>query len=135
MLMVGDVRDSKKLIIPAVTHIDGTARVQIVFKQDNPLFYSLIEETYQITQIPLLLNTSFNSAGEPIVETPEEAIKMFLSSELDFLVLKNTLIKKKKVFSEFSFLQSILLNDKLYSSWKKEISQYEKFLKKDLNNK
>ncbi len=84
----------KRELIPAVTHIDGSSRVQIVDKETNPLFYRLIEKFYQITGIPLLLNTSFNLKGEPIVNTPQEAFNTFIKSDMDMLVLGNFIIKK-----------------------------------------
>jgi carbamoyltransferase len=87
MLLVPLVKPSKKIIIPAVTHVDGSARVQTVHKEISPNFYRLIENFYVLTGIPLLLNTSFNGNNEPIVETPEDAIKCFLSNNIDFLFL------------------------------------------------
>lgn len=84
----------KKELIPAVTHVDGSSRIQIVDKETNPLFYRLIEKFYQKTGIPLLLNTSFNLKGEPIVNTPQEAFNTFMKSDMDMLVLGNSIIKK-----------------------------------------
>lgn len=80
--------------IKAVTHLDGTSRVQTIFKALNPKFYNLIEEFYKITGIPLVINTSFNVRGEPIVETPEDAIKCFFGTEMDYLVIDNFIICK-----------------------------------------
>ncbi len=80
--------------IPAVTHVDNTARVQTVDKSVNPIFYDLILEFNKITKIPILLNTSFNLNGEPIVCTPKDAIRTFFSCGLDVLVLGNFVIKK-----------------------------------------
>jgi len=82
--------------IKAVTHVDGTSRVQTVYKNLNPKFHNLIEDFYKITGIPLLINTSFNVRGEPIVETPEHALKCFLGTELDYLVMENFVIKKEE---------------------------------------
>ncbi len=79
--------------IPGVTHVDGTARVQTVNKQFNEKFYNIINEFYKITGIPMLLNTSFN-CQEPIVETPEQAIRTFKKTELDILVINDWRIKK-----------------------------------------
>ena len=79
--------------IPAVTHIDNTARVQTVAKSVNPIFYDLILEFNKITKVPILLNTSFNLNGEPIVCTPGDAIRTFFSCGLDVLVLGNFVIK------------------------------------------
>ena len=80
--------------IPAVTHIDGTGRLQTVYEDFNPRYHELIEEFFNLTGIPLILNTSFNLKGEPIVCTPEDAIKTFYSSGLDVLVLGDFLVRK-----------------------------------------
>jgi len=95
MLFVYPVKPSKQKILPAVTHVDGTARVHTVNKMTNPLYYRLIEEFYKLKGVPVILNTSFNVQGEPIVNTPHEAIRCFSSCGLDYLVLGNFLIKKK----------------------------------------
>ena len=84
----------KRELTPAITHVDGSSRVQIVDKETNPLFYRLIEKFYEITGIPLLLNTSFNLKGEPIVNTPQDAFNTFTKSDLDVLVLGNFVIRK-----------------------------------------
>jgi carbamoyltransferase len=95
MSSVSKVKENKKDIIPAVTHVDGTARIQSVSKEINSKFYNLIMNFYQLTKIPILLNTSFNE-NEPIVNTPEEAIKCFLRTDMDALVLNNFLVFKRK---------------------------------------
>jgi carbamoyltransferase len=89
MLLATNVREDKRPIIPAVTHIDGTARVQTVSKNTNPKFWHLIKEFENITGIPVIINTSFNLRGEPIVCTPEDAISCFKRSQMDCLVLGN----------------------------------------------
>jgi len=94
MLYVVDVRDAKRDLIPAVTHVDGTARLQTVTKEVNPRYYQLIEAFGQATGIPIILNTSFNLKGEPIVNTPHEALHTFSQSGMDTLVLGNYLIEK-----------------------------------------
>ena len=71
MLMVAPVKKPKE--IPAVTHVDGTGRLQTVSKESNELYYSLINEFYNITGVPVIINTSMNVMGEPIVNTPEQA--------------------------------------------------------------
>ena len=81
--------------IPAVVHEDGSARLQSVSKKYNPSFYKLIKYFFRNTGVPLLLNTSFNVQGEPIVCTPHDAIKTFCSSGLDILYLQNFKIEKK----------------------------------------
>jgi carbamoyltransferase len=80
------IRADKQALIPAVTHVDGSGRLQSVSRTNNPLYWRLINTFYQRTQIPLLLNTSLNE-NEPIVRTPDEAIKCFLRTQMDGLVL------------------------------------------------
>ena len=93
MLLVAKVLNPK--LIPSVTHVDGTARVQTVNKYQNKIFYNLIKKFKQITGVGCILNTSFNDAGEPIVETPEDAIIGMLNSNIDYLVLGNRIINSK----------------------------------------
>ena len=81
--------------IPAVTHVDGTSRLQSVSKEVNPLYYDLINEFYNITGVPVIINTSMNVMGEPIVNTPEQAHAMILKTDMDSLVMGNYLIGKK----------------------------------------
>lgn len=95
MLLVADVKKEKRSIIPAVVHVDGTCRIQTVTKKENGRYYDLISEFKKITGTPLILDTSFNLAGEPIVETPADAIKSFLSTDMDYLVLEDYVITKK----------------------------------------
>lgn len=71
--------------IPAILHVDKTCRVQTVDMKDNVNYYQLIDSFYQLTDVPILFNTSFNLAGDPLVETPEDAIKTFEESEIDYL--------------------------------------------------
>jgi carbamoyltransferase len=94
MLFVPLVREDKKDIIKAVTHVDGTGRLQTVTKEFNGKYYDLIESFYRATGVPVLLNTSFNVAGEPIVETPEDAIKCFLKTDIDALLIEDYLLIK-----------------------------------------
>ena len=88
------VNSSWKKIIPAVTHVDGSARVQTVYKDFNPRFYNLIKEFHKLTNVPVLINTSFNLNGEPIVESPSDAIRTFFTCGLDVLVLGDFVIEK-----------------------------------------
>ena len=88
MNMVAKVKENKKNIIPAVTHIDGTARVHTVSRESNELYWNLLNEFEKITGIGVLLNTSFN-IQEPIVESPSDAIRCFLKSNVDFLIIGN----------------------------------------------
>ena len=92
MLFVSPVKLPEK--IPAVTHTDGTGRLQTVSKESNPLFYDLIREFYNITKIPVVINTSMNVMGEPIVNTPKEAYNMILKTDMDYIVLGNNLISR-----------------------------------------
>ncbi|CAK7079313.1 carbamoyltransferase C-terminal domain-containing protein [Tissierella sp.] len=93
MVMVAPVKEDKKQIIPAIVHADGTARLQTVTKKTCEQYYNLINEFHKITGVPVLLNTSFNKQ-EPIIETPEDAIKTFLKTNIDFLVVGNYLIER-----------------------------------------
>jgi len=92
MLMVVPIKKPK--LIPAVTHVDGTGRLQSVSKDANPLYYDLIKEFYKITGIPVIINTSMNVMGEPIVNTPEQAYQMILKTDMDCIVMGNNLVKK-----------------------------------------
>src|SRR5215475_8833983 len=98
MLLVKRVRPEWKEKIPAIVHVDGTARVQTVRQDQNERLYRLLKEFDAITGVPLLLNTSFNVKGEPIVETPEDAIRCFLSTGIDYLVLHDVLMAKKQAY-------------------------------------
>ncbi len=93
MLLIAAVKNDKQGIIPAITHVDGTARVQTVTKNDNGRYYDLIKEFYNITNVPVILNTSFNIAGEPIVETPQDALRCFMSTEMDYLIIEDYLVE------------------------------------------
>ena len=92
MLFVAPVKKPEK--IPAVTHVDGTSRLQTVSKDTNPLYYDLIKEFYKITDVPVLINTSMNVRGEPIVNTLEQAYNMIIKTDMDYLVMGNYNIKK-----------------------------------------
>jgi carbamoyltransferase len=94
MLYVVDVRENKRDVLPAITHVDGTGRLQTVKKEYSPRYYSLIETFGQATGVPVILNTSFNLKGEPIVNTPKEAYSTFSRSGMDALVLGNYIIEK-----------------------------------------
>ena len=89
-----DLLNVKKSEIPAVTHVDYSARIQTVSKESNPLYYKLIKKFKEKTNCPVLVNTSFNIRGEPIVHTPEEAFKCFMGTELDVLVVGNCYLTK-----------------------------------------
>ena len=91
MEKVFPIKPTKYNLIPAVTHVDGTGRLQTVSKQFNPRYYSLIEAFRKRTKIPILLNTSFNE-NEPIVDNPDQAIDCFLRTNMDMLVLENYIV-------------------------------------------
>ena len=99
MEMVYMIKESKRSQIPAVVHIDGSARLQIVTKQTNQRFYKLIKAFQQSTELPILLNTSFNLNGEPIVCTPTDAIRTFYSCGLDILAIGDYVVTKGEVRS------------------------------------
>jgi carbamoyltransferase len=94
MEKVFPIKEEKQEQIPAVTHVDGTGRLQTVDKNISPRYYALIEKFRQKTGIPILLNTSFNE-NEPIVNTPQEALDCFLRTQMDMLVLENCVIERK----------------------------------------
>ncbi|MBS0528836.1 MAG: carbamoyltransferase [Proteobacteria bacterium] len=94
MLIAKPVRPEWRDRIPAIVHVDGTARVQTVRESTNPTLYRLLKEFEALTGVPVLINTSFNIKGEPIVETPRDAMRCFLTTGIDHLVLHDTLISK-----------------------------------------
>jgi carbamoyltransferase len=96
MTEVHPVRKDKRSKIPSVVHVDGTGRMQTVIKKINPKFWKLINSFNKITSVPVVLNTSFNVQGEPIVDSPQDAIKTFLLSGLDDIFLENYWIQKKR---------------------------------------
>jgi len=93
MLLVAQVREDNRTI-PSVTHVDGSARIQTVSRQENPLYYDLINEFYRQTGCPVIINTSFNVRGEPIVCTPQDAFACFMRTNMDFLVMADFLLDK-----------------------------------------
>ncbi len=95
MLFVYDVRSECADRIPAVRHVDGTARVQTVARRQNPLLHSLLTAFDALTGVPVLVNTSFNTRGEPIVCTPRDAIESFWTSPLDALVIGSFVLEKR----------------------------------------
>lgn len=94
MLMAKPVRPEWRDRIPAIVHVDGTARIQTVRESTNPTLYRLLKEFEALTGVPVLINTSFNIKGEPIVETPRDAMRCFLTTGIDHLVLHDTLVSK-----------------------------------------
>jgi carbamoyltransferase len=96
MLFVAQVRPDKRTI-PAVTHVDGSARLQTITREDHPLFYDLISEFEGLTGCPVIINTSFNVRGEPIVCSPIDAIKCFFRTDMDYLVIGSFILDKRKI--------------------------------------
>lgn len=95
MLLVVPVKEDKRDVVPAVTHVDNSARPQAVHEDQSPLYYKLISQFGQATGVPVIMNTSFNLKGEPIVNTPQNAFNTFTASGMDALVLGNTVITKE----------------------------------------
>ena len=97
MLLAAKVKDNYSSLLPAITHVDGSARVQSVKEEQEPFIYQILKEFEKLSGFPVLLNTSFNDFNEPIVESPNDAIKTFLSTQIDVLVIENYLIIKEPV--------------------------------------
>ena len=95
MLFTVPVRPDKRALIPAVTHVDGSARVQTVSRATNARFWEVLQEFRKLTGIPVLLNTSFNVKNEPIVCSPGDALACFLSTDIDCIAMGDFLVDKK----------------------------------------
>jgi len=102
MLRAKHVRPEWKDRIPAIVHVDGTARVQTVRREHNERIYDLLTEFEKLTGVPVLVNTSFNIKGEPIVETPQQAINCFIYTGIDYLALHDTLVAKNALYKILS---------------------------------
>ena len=89
------IRPEKHSVIPAVTHVDYSARIQTVSEADNPLYYRMIKKFDEKYGCPVIINTSFNVRGEPIVCTPEDAYRCFMRTNMDYLIMGNFLLEKK----------------------------------------
>jgi carbamoyltransferase len=94
MILTAQVRPEKRSVIPAVTHVDGSARPQTVEKEINPLYWRLLDAFERRTGVPVIMNTSFNLRGEAIVHTPTDAVRTFFSSGMDALVIGSFLVEK-----------------------------------------
>jgi carbamoyltransferase len=97
MLFVHDVKKEKAGMIPAVRHVDGTARIQTINKAQHEKYYDLLQAFKKRTGVPVLVNTSFNTLGKPIVCTPRDALECFWSSPFDALVIGSYLVEKNRV--------------------------------------
>jgi carbamoyltransferase len=93
MVLVYGVLREKRALVPAVTHVDGSGRLQTVERDANPRYYRLLEEFERLTGVPILLNTSFNES-EPIVMSPEHALETFAKTRIDLLVLGNYVVRR-----------------------------------------
>tara|TARA_Y200000002_G_C22676045_1_gene662146 strand:- start:65 stop:2278 length:2214 start_codon:yes stop_codon:yes gene_type:complete len=134
------VTKSKKKTIPSALHVDNSARVQTVNNKENANFYKIIKEFYKITGVPVLLNTSFNDAGEPLVETPLDAIITALKTNIDYLILEKYLVPVKFINKNFKINLLKKLERKRYVLIKNnEIKALKiltkKYSKKELNKK
>lgn len=107
MLFVYNVNEEKADQIPAVRHVDGTARIQTVNEQQHPTYYNLLKEFKKLTGVPVLVNTSFNTLGKPIVNTPRDAVECFWSSPFDALVIGSFLIDKRELVLKRQLSESL----------------------------
>ncbi len=101
MSFAGKLREDKRNVVPAAAHIDSTARYQILSRTDNLAMYDLIERFAALTGVPMVLNTSFNEAGEPLVETPEHAFRFLDSGRIDYLAIGD------RIFGQSAVTQSL----------------------------
>jgi carbamoyltransferase len=95
MIMIMNVHEEHRAKLPAITHVDGSARVQTVSATDNAEFHTLLREVGKITGREMVLNTSFNVKGQPIVNTPQEALETFLGTGIEYLFMENTLAQRR----------------------------------------
>ena len=93
MMKVFQIRKEKRAEIPAVTHVDGSGRLQTVYEETNPRYYALIREFETLSGVPMVLNTSFNE-NEPVVCKPDEALNCFLRTKMDVLVMGNWFVRR-----------------------------------------
>jgi carbamoyltransferase len=97
MLLVSPFRTEREAEVPSVVHCDGTGRIQTVSARSNPRLHALLQAFYRLTGVPVLLNTSFNDNGEPIVESPADAVRCFLQTDLDAVVIEDWMLCRKRV--------------------------------------
>ena len=106
-----DKLNIKRSQVPAVTHVDYSARLQTVSQNNNKIYYDLIKKFKEKTGCPLIVNTSFNVRGEPIVNTPKDAYNCFMGTDLDYLVIGNCILDKNK--QKLSFKKNYFTNYEL----------------------
>lgn len=134
MMFVLPVKENYRKLLGAVTHVDGTARVQTVSREDNEKYWTLIDHFRQITGTPVVLNTSFNNNAEPIVDSVDDAIVCFLTTRLDYLIIDDFLIGKKEVPLEAltclypAFAPYMLLKKGETTAWLPDRSVTQKFV-------
>lgn len=112
------VKESKRKEIPSVVHIDWTARYQTINKNCNERLYLVMKKFYNLSKTPVIMNTSFNSAGEPIIENPEQAVEMFLSTDIDYLVIWDYVLSKHSICNQFKFDLDKYKYDELIKYWR-----------------
>src|SRR6202035_3121751 len=95
MMQVFQIREEKRALIPAVTHVDGSGRLQTVSRHANPRYHHLINQFRKVSGVPMVLNTSFNE-NEPVVCTPQEALDCFLRTDMDVLVLGDAFLSRAR---------------------------------------
>jgi carbamoyltransferase len=100
MLLIAPVHEKQRALLPSITHVDGTARVQTVTEADDGRYYRLVKRFGDRTGVPVLVNTSFNIKGEPIVETPADAVECFLCNDMDVLILEDYFVEKVNLDDE-----------------------------------
>ena len=99
MLLAALVKKEKRDLIPSVVHVDGTCRIQSVTAESNARYYKLLIEFKKLAGVPLFLNTSFNLGGEPIIESPSDALSTFTRTEMDYLILEDYIVEKRSKVS------------------------------------
>jgi carbamoyltransferase len=100
MTITTDVHQEYQEKIPAVVHVDNTARPQVITREDNYLYYDVLTQFEALTGLPVLINTSFNAHEEPIVNTPQEALQELYDDRIDFLIFEGFIVLSKKVSVE-----------------------------------
>ena len=126
MMQVFQIREEKRALIPAVTHVDGSGRLQTVYSGTNPRYHRLIEAFRDLTGVPMVLNTSFNE-NEPVVCTPEEALDCFLRTKMDVLVLGDVMICREpasKAKDGEAGVESSARNNHVGSNRRKSLNTY-----------
>jgi carbamoyltransferase len=106
MQQVYPVRPDKQAVLPAITHVDGTGRLQTVSERTNPRYYRLISEFARLTGVPVVLNTSFNE-NEPIVDTPEQALDCFMRTRMDVIIVGNTVVRRQAAAKRAALAEQI----------------------------